>query len=82
LDRLRDLKASEVRVPSGRLSRETKMLLEKILAPDPAKRFRSAADLESAMIPLIGILERRQKRTGVTSLLGKLLGNETRRGEA
>jgi hypothetical protein len=58
------------------------MLLEKILAPDPAKRFRSAVDLESAMIPLIGILERRQKRTGVTSLLGKLLGDETRRGEA
>lgn len=82
LDRLRDLKATAVRVPSGRLSRETKMLLEKILAPDPAKRFRSAVDLESAMIPLIGILERRQKRTGVTSLLGKLLGDETCRGEA
>ena len=82
LDRLRLIKAAAVSVPSGRLYRETKMLLEKILAPDPAKRFRSAAELESAMIPIIENLERRQKRTGSSSFLGKLLGDNTRRREA
>lgn len=82
LDRLRVLKAAAVRVPSGRLSRETKTLLGRMLAPDPAKRFRSAGELESAMIAVIGNIERRQNRTGASFLLGKLLGEDNRRGEA
>jgi eukaryotic-like serine/threonine-protein kinase len=82
LNRLRSLKDSAVSISSGRLSRETKMLLEKVLAPDPSKRFRSAEELESAMISLIGKIEHRQKRKVASSFLGRLLGQDASRGEA
>jgi eukaryotic-like serine/threonine-protein kinase len=83
LDKLRVLKSTAPCIPSGHhLSRETKLLLDGMLAPDPAHRVRSADVLESSMMAIIRTLEKNQSRKGFFSFLRKLLRGENRRGEA
>ena len=73
LDQLKVLKSANVTIPKGRLDGRTKMLLERMLNPDPAKRFQSAAELESEMLT---ILEKGDPRAsgGFSTLLSMFLG--------
>lgn len=82
LEELRRVKAKRVNIPAGRLSQATRGLLEKMLDPDPARRFRSDEELESAMLAILRNLEARPAGGFAGSLIGKLLGAGRSRGEA
>lgn len=53
VERLREMKAARVRFPKDRCRRETTALLERLLDPDPSRRFHSSEELERALLDSI-----------------------------
>lgn len=61
------LKARAVEIPPGKVSSGTRAILARSLDPDPAKRFRSGAELEKA---LLAVLEERSSGTSPVRAAG------------
>jgi serine/threonine protein kinase len=73
VEELRRIKAVAPEFSPGKVSKDTKSLLTRLLDPDPARRFRSHEELESAMVGILGKAESRVSGGFPGKLLARLL---------